>query len=375
VADAPVDALLGSVEDLAKGWLLALIEQVSLDEMPSILAADLARDGPRLCDALVRALANDADLRRLQEGGALEPLAAVVGELTGANGLEATERAIDALSAVLWSAIRAELRDPTPDQIAELAERLMLVIEEVRAAVLRRADRRPDPRLVPLARAEPPISRDPDTPRGGGISAAAAPSTAPGPASGPVPAPVRVPSSVPASASASASAGRAASAVGAAPAGGPLWLGALEDEIERAHRTGAPLSLLLAELDEADRMAAVEDEAATESIFGHFAQSVRSAVRRQDTLACETDTRAWVIARDTGRVGAHALALRIAAALRESPAWRGAPLAVSVGVAVLGEDGRDSTDLIEAAEEARFAAQASGITVTRMEGPEEDAAG
>jgi hypothetical protein len=41
---------------------------------------------------------------------------------------------------------------------------------------------------------------------------------------------------------------------------------------------------------------------------------------------------------------------------------------VTVGVAVLGEDGFDSTELVEAAEEARFVAEASGITVARADG-------
>ena len=84
---------------------------------------------------------------------------------------------------------------------------------------------------------------------------------------------------------------------------------------------------------------------------------MRSAVRRQDILVCESDARAWIIARDTARAGAHALGERIAAAVRGA-AWQGAPLAASVGVAVLGEDGRTSGELIEAAEEARFAAAA-----------------
>ena len=51
---------------------------------------------------------------------------------------------------------------------------------------------------------------------------------------------------------------------------------------------------------------------------------------------------------------------RIAEAVREAAPWRGAPLAASVGVAVLGEDGRSPDELIDAAEEARFAAAAIG---------------
>jgi hypothetical protein len=96
VADAPIDTLLLATEDLTKGWLLALLEQASLDEAPAILAVDLTREGPRLCDALLRAISDDADLRRLEPGGALEPLVAQVGELAGAQTLEAISRGVDA---------------------------------------------------------------------------------------------------------------------------------------------------------------------------------------------------------------------------------------------------------------------------------------
>jgi GGDEF domain-containing protein len=95
---------------------------------------------------------------------------------------------------------------------------------------------------------------------------------------------------------------------------------------------------------------------------------VRDAVRRQDILACESDTRMWVIARDTGRPGAQALAGRIAGKVAHGPEWRGAPLTVTIGVAVLHEDGRDSEALMEAAEEARFAAAASGVPVVTEPG-------
>ena len=42
-------------------------------------------------------------------------------------------------------------------------------------------------------------------------------------------------------------------------------------------------------------------------------------------------------------------------------AWRGAPLTVSIGLAVLGEDGSDSEELIDSAEQARLAAAARAL--------------
>ena len=124
-------------EDLAKGWLLALLEQAPLHDAPTILAADLSRDGPRVCDAVVRALANDADLRRIEPGGALEPLVGAAGAFAGAGGVTSASQAVDALHGVIWSAIRAELGDPDGEQVSDLAERLALVIERVRGAALR----------------------------------------------------------------------------------------------------------------------------------------------------------------------------------------------------------------------------------------------
>jgi GGDEF domain-containing protein len=142
-----------------------------------------------------------------------------------------------------------------------------------------------------------------------------------------------------------------------------LWIGALRDEIVRAGRARLPLSLLLVELEEADRVLAVEPQSEASATFGRFAQAVRTAVRRRDVLACETDSRAWVIARDTGRAGAQALGARIVSAVPSEESWRGAPLTVSVGLAVLGEDGYNAAGLIEAAEQTKFAAEASGIGI------------
>jgi GGDEF domain-containing protein len=328
VADAPIDALLLRADELTKGWLLALVEQEPLGEAPAILAAELTRDGPRLCDALVRALADDADLRRLQPGGALELLASRAGELAGARGAEATSRAVDALAAVLWSGVRGALTEPDPDQVMELAERLAFVIEQVRAAALRYTAVEAPPR--PSVNA--PLHA---------VDAMPVPPTEGEPASWP-----RVEAAGPES----------------------LWIRALEDEIRVSQSTGSPLTLLLIELEDAERIRAAEDTNDSAATFGSFAQAVRGVMRRQDILACETDARAWVIARDTARLGAHSLGERIVGAVQATHRWRGAPLGVSVGLAVLGEDGCDAQPLVAAAEEAMFAAAASGSGVA--EGPE-----
>ena len=336
VADAPIDSLLLRSEELTKGWLLALLEEAPLDEAPGILAADLTRDGPRICDAVLRALVSDSDLRRLEPAGALRPLVARVGELAGAATPVATSRAIDALQAVIWSAVRDELRRPDPDMVSEVSERLASISELLRGAALEQ----PAAAIAPVGSlgSRTPAPARPDA------AGAARPMDA-----GRSPAAARAedrPASWPAD---------------PAPAAEPLWVGALEDEIRRS--AGAPLSLLLAELEDADRVPVAEAPAEAGDIFNRFAGAVRSVVRRQDILVSESEARAWIIARDTGRGGAYALGERIAAAVRDSDSWHGVPLSASVGVAVLGEDGRTSAELIDAAEEARFAAAAGGLRV------------
>lgn len=313
VADAPIERLLIGIEDLTKGWLLALLELHDLEEAPRILAADLTRDGPRVCDAVVRSIADDTDLRRLEPGGALEPLVSRAGELAGARNPEQVSRAVDALHGVVWTAVREELRSPDANQVSEIVERLAAVMELVRSAALRRG-------VDVDTRGPRPLTGAPD---------------------------------------------RGPARAGSAPTvhGEALWVGALQEEIQRSERFGTPLSLLLTELEDASRVLTVETEDDATTTFSRFAQAVRAVARRQDILVCETEARAWVIARDTGRSGARALAARIVGAVRDAGQWRGAPMAASVGVVVLGEDGRTPGELIEAAEEAWFEATAGGSGV------------
>ncbi len=367
VADAPVDELLARSDEIAKGWLLALVEELPLERSPAILAADLARDGPRVCDAIVRALADDADLRRLQPGGALERIVARAGELAGAGGAEHTAHAVDVLHSVIWSAVRDELRRPDPHQLIELAERLNLVMELVRAASLRRGGEDRDAgaeagdgfgaeaRNGAVDRQDPPGTLRPVEPAV--------------PRAEPAVRRVEPAESVEPTEWVEAAESVAAESVAAPAEGGALWLGALASEIARARSSGAPLSLLLAELDETDRMLSVEPVTVASATFGRFAQAVRSVVRRQDILACESESRAWIIARDTSRAAAQALGSRVSRAVSDAEAWRGAPMTVSVGLAVLGEDGEDAGRLMEVAEEAALAAAASGIGIIRAVPP------
>jgi GGDEF domain-containing protein len=360
VADAPVDALVLRAEELAKGWLLGVVEDAPLEDAPAILAADLARDGPRVCAAVVQALASDDDLQRLEPGGALEVLAVLAGSFASGQDGESICRAVDALGGVIWAAVRDELVRPDPDQVADLAERLSLVLELVRRAALRDAAGKESAAAGALS---PVIAPGPDPEPSRGFSAGRVSDSRSGVGSGALSwPPAEAPGPVSGAGLVSGAVSRERS--GDARSRDPLWIGALDDEVVRAERMGTPLSLLLVELEDAERVLAADGAREAAATFGRFAQAVRGVARRHDILACESDARVWVIARDTPRPGARALGRRIVRAVQGGHPWRGAPLAVNLGVAVFGEDGRDGERLIRAAEEAMFAAAAGGSDIT-----------
>ena len=113
VADAPLAALT-DVDALAKGWLLTLIADSPLAAITGLPAAEMASEAPRLCGALVGALASEAELDRLRGDGDLAPLAARAGALAGAGEPAAAAAAVAALRASLWSAVTDALTRPEP---------------------------------------------------------------------------------------------------------------------------------------------------------------------------------------------------------------------------------------------------------------------
>ena len=116
VPEAPLGPLAADAERLAKGWLVALIEQAPLSDAAAIAGRDWAGDAPRLCAAAVRALGSDDELAGLESTS------------SGPKG------SLSALRAVLWSELRAAWPDAAPDQVWDLGERLALVIESLTSA-------------------------------------------------------------------------------------------------------------------------------------------------------------------------------------------------------------------------------------------------
>jgi GGDEF domain-containing protein len=125
-------------DELAKSWLIAILEREPLARAPAV--AGLAAHGPEICATVVRAVADDEALVAICRGGPLERLVASAGTAAGARTAEEISRSVEALRAVIWIALRRALPDAHADDVALLAERVAVVVEEVRAAALRQID-------------------------------------------------------------------------------------------------------------------------------------------------------------------------------------------------------------------------------------------
>jgi GGDEF domain-containing protein len=146
VADLPLDGLTGAGDELARAWAVALIVARPASAIAEVPLEDLARDGPRLCLQVLRALESEAELERLTEtaaeDGRDEPaLASRLASLAGAADVRSVVAAIEALRGVLWEALLGELRRPVLDRadaqlLADVADRLAYVCAMALAAAL-----------------------------------------------------------------------------------------------------------------------------------------------------------------------------------------------------------------------------------------------
>jgi hypothetical protein len=137
VADAPVAALLERGEELARRWVIALIAERSLAEMPEVPLEDLAREAPGVCAQVVRAYDSDAELERIAASESSRGRAGAAPTVRlAAHDARASVEHIEALRGVIWEATLAELGDPSARQVAELSDRLAFVCATLLAAAL-----------------------------------------------------------------------------------------------------------------------------------------------------------------------------------------------------------------------------------------------
>jgi GGDEF domain-containing protein len=358
VADAPLAALADG-DALAKGWLLTLIAGAPLAHAGSVPTADMARDAPALCAAMVAALAADADLDRLAPGGDLHGHAARAGSMTGAHDAAAVIGSLAALRASLWNAVSGELRDGDPELVSALAARLARVCDVVAGAVFAddvaaetAAPAAPSPvvpaeseasRVEPLVAAPEPPAAEPAA-----EEQPLAPRLAAVPALG----------SVPADVFPTVSAGQPP-----ASAEEESWATAVVGRLSRLLAERGSCAVLAVDIDDAERLLAADVRGEVAAMIERAEQAIHDTLRPADAGVRERDGRVWVVAADTSLDVARELAKRIVTAVAEAGELHGAPLRTSIGIATSPPDGDDAASLIAHADEGVYAARAAGVSL------------
>ncbi|HEU0024789.1 MAG TPA: GGDEF domain-containing protein [Thermoleophilaceae bacterium] len=125
-----------SREELAKAFLVRLIERASLDEIRELPTDRIARELPELISDILRSVAsNGADPYKLEDEQ-VERAASLAG-LRGGRDASVAEVARDvaSLQAVLVRALREELAETDPEQFADAVEQLVDAAGAIQAAV------------------------------------------------------------------------------------------------------------------------------------------------------------------------------------------------------------------------------------------------
>jgi GGDEF domain-containing protein len=300
VADAPVGSLAdGAV--VAKAWLVALVEAAPLRVAATVPTADLAAQGPALCAAVLEALGSEAALDRLRSGGDRAPLAARAAEIAGATEAPAAVAAIEALRSAAWEALGSE--------DAALAIRLAHVCATVLEASLSAAAA-PAPPAPPAAAPEPDVvihdARSHDD-------------------------------------------------------GHEPWRAPIERRLERQLEDGRPFSVLAMEIDDLERLLAAATGREVVEAVEAAERAICNELRPADVLVRERLGRYWLTAPETDLASGRALGQRLADAVSAAAFHHGAPLTISIGLAVAPDDALDAEMLAAHADEGLFAARAAGV--------------
>ena len=303
----PLGRLDRAKEELAKAWLVRVIERASLDEIRALPTDRIARELPDLIGDLLRAAADADDGQAVLSEEALAR-AAGLAALRAGGDFSAAELARDiaALQAVLVRALRQELGGSEPEAFADAAERLAEAAGAVQAAAVDELVRNRSREL------ESQANTDPLT--------------------------------------------------------GLYNLRYLHREIAQLlslqKRYEHPFTLLLLDIDGLKRINDAHGHQAGDRLLMQVAIAMRRAVRAVDTAARMGGDEFCVLAPQQDSAGGANLAGRLVEAIREEVVTPDTPpVGVSIGVAGCPEQGEDADRLLEAADQAMYRAKAAGEAV------------
>nr|WP_232050409.1 diguanylate cyclase [Actinoplanes sp. OR16] len=149
----------------------------------------------------------------------------------------------------------------------------------------------------------------------------------------------------------------------------------LRREVERASRFGRMLTVLVLDLDHFKEVNDTYGHAAGDLVLGEFARRIRLGLREVDVAFRQGGEEFVVLLPETDAYGGVIVAERLGAAVREWPVPidpRRPDLAdrisitVSIGIAVFPEHGSTAQEVLDAADEALYAAKNAGRDTYRL---------
>ena len=309
----PLARLERSRDELAKAWLVRLIERASLDEISELPTDRLARELPALISDIVASVAetngDPYELTEQQVERAASLAALRSGRDTSAGDVA---RDVAALQGVLVHALRQELADDDPERFAEAVERLADATGAIQAAAADELIRRRSRELESQANTD------------------------------------------------------ALTGLGN--------LRHLQRQIaqllELNKRYGRPFGVLLMDVDGLKRVNDSHGHQAGDRVLIQVAMGLRRSIRTVDVAARLGGDEFCVLAPEQETEAATALAERLSTAVREQVATPDEPpVGLSIGVVSCPRHGNDAEALIDAADRAMYRAKAAGDNVAVGEPP------
>ncbi len=299
-------------EEIAKRWLVRLIEHSSLDEIEGLPTERIARELPDLILDLVRSAA----------AGPGDPLVESAEQLSGARrfadligGGEPTPARIArdaaALQAMLLRKLLEDLPEGSdPERVADAAERLALAVGSIQTAAVEEVTSRRSRELESQANTD--------------------------------------------------------SLTGLYNL---RYLQRVMEQLVSYHqRYEHPFAILLLDVDGLKRINDSHGHAAGDRLLVQVAMAVRRAVRTVDTPARIGGDEFIVLAPHQSAESAGILGERLATAVeREAAPPEGPSVGVSIGVVACPEHGTEAAPLMELADQAMYRAKASGTSVALAE--------
>jgi diguanylate cyclase (GGDEF)-like protein len=303
----PLARLDRSRDELAKAWLVRLIERASLDEIRELPTERIARELPDVISDLVGAVAANGD-GPFQLSDEQRERAAALALLRSTRDASPADLARDlaSLQAVLVKALRDELAHSDPERFADAVERLAEATGSIQAAAVEELVRSRSREL------ESQANTDALT--------------------------------------------------------GLYNLRYLQREIahllDLQKRYGHPFAVLLMDVDGLKRINDAHGHQAGDRVLMQVAMSLRRAIRSVDTPARLGGDEFCVLAPEQDAKGGTLLAERLSAAVKEEVATPDEPpVSMSIGVVGCPEHGEDAETLVDIADRAMYRAKAGGEQV------------